>query len=171
MPSAANSGRKVVRMIASCGGLGLCRPAPGTWGSLPPVVLFGGLIAAGADRATASVSLAALGLLAALLCLVYGRTIEREFAGSDPPECVLDEVAGQSIALVVAPWLTAAQGTAIVAVGAFALFRLFDIVKPWPIGALQRLPGGWGILADDVLAGACAAGGLWAAATAIRFFA
>jgi phosphatidylglycerophosphatase A len=67
----------------------------------------------------------------------------------DPQEVVVDEVAGQWIALAgathlhtIAPWLIA-----------FALFRLFDIWKPFPVRALEKLPGGVGIVMDDVMAG------------------
>ncbi len=65
----------------------------------------------------------------------------------DPRPVVIDEVVGQGIALFLAPtgWVWIAAG--------FFLFRLFDIFKPGPIRLLERLPGGWGIMADDVLAG------------------
>jgi phosphatidylglycerophosphatase A len=71
----------------------------------------------------------------------------------DPNEVVIDEIAGQAIALAglhiafpgPAPW----PGV----LAAFALFRLLDVTKPGPIGALERLPGGLGIMADDLLAG------------------
>jgi phosphatidylglycerophosphatase A len=73
---------------------------------------------------------------------------------------VLDEVAGQWLALLpLWPGVPSAPGL----LGAFALFRLFDILKPWPCRALEALPGGVGIMADDLMAGAYAAGCLWAA--------
>ncbi len=68
----------------------------------------------------------------------------------DPSEVVIDEVAGMWIALLGAP-LTAPHLLA-----AFLLFRLFDVWKPGPIDRLQNLPGGWGVMADDVAAGAVA---------------
>lgn len=67
--------------------------------------------------------------------------------GKDPSCVVIDEVVGIQIVLV------AAEPTLIGVVSAFLLFRLFDIWKPFPIDRLQSLPGGWGIVADDVLAG------------------
>ncbi len=69
----------------------------------------------------------------------------------DPGRIVIDEVCGQLVALAFLPgaWLTVAAS--------FALFRFFDIIKPWPIRRLERLPGGWGIMADDLAAGLAAA--------------
>jgi phosphatidylglycerophosphatase A len=69
----------------------------------------------------------------------------------DPGPVVVDEVCGQLVALALLPagWLPVAVS--------FALFRFFDIIKPGPIRRLERLPGGWGIMADDVGAGLAAA--------------
>jgi phosphatidylglycerophosphatase A len=69
----------------------------------------------------------------------------------DPGRIVVDEVCGQLIALAFLPggWVPVAIS--------FALFRFFDIIKPWPIRKLESLPGGWGIMADDVAAGLAAA--------------
>ncbi len=66
---------------------------------------------------------------------------------SDPSEVVIDEVAGQWIALIALPH-TLGYGIA-----AFGLFRILDIFKPPPIQQLERLPGGWGVMLDDVAAG------------------
>jgi phosphatidylglycerophosphatase A len=71
----------------------------------------------------------------------------RERGVADPSECVIDEVAGQFLACAFAP------RTLIGYALAFLLFRALDIWKPWPIGAAERLHGGLGIVADDVLAG------------------
>ncbi len=78
-----------------------------------------------------------------------GRAEER--LGPDDGRIVIDEVAGMALALLVVPHTLA--GTAL----AFALFRAFDILKPPPIGRLQGLAGGWGVVADDLAAGAAAA--------------
>jgi phosphatidylglycerophosphatase A len=70
-----------------------------------------------------------------------------ESANKDPSECVIDEVAGQWLACAFAP-LTL-PGFAL----AFALFRLFDILKPWPVGPAEKAPGGLGVMLDDMVAG------------------
>jgi phosphatidylglycerophosphatase A len=80
----------------------------------------------------------------------------------DPSECVLDEVAGQWFALLPIA-VQARGGDWLPYVIAFFLFRLFDIWKPWPVSALERLPGGLGIMMDDVLAGLIAAALLYGA--------
>jgi phosphatidylglycerophosphatase A len=73
--------------------------------------------------------------------------VERESGREDPGHVVIDEVAGQWIALAACPL----ESRHVVL--AFALFRLFDIVKPWPARQLERLHGGLGIMMDDVAAG------------------
>jgi len=74
----------------------------------------------------------------------------RETGRADPSECVIDEVAGQFVACAFAP--RALLGFTL----AFLLFRMFDIFKPWPIGLAERLHGGLGIMADDIVAGVAA---------------
>ncbi|NTV81952.1 MAG: phosphatidylglycerophosphatase A, partial [Candidatus Aminicenantes bacterium] len=81
----------------------------------------------------------------------YSAVHAAEHGRPDPGRIVIDEVVGQLLALAFLPgaWVPVAV--------AFALFRFFDIIKPWPIRRLERLPGGWGIMADDVGAGLAAA--------------
>jgi phosphatidylglycerophosphatase A len=74
-----------------------------------------------------------------------------ELGRPDPGRIVVDEVCGQLVASAFLP------GTWLAAGAAFALFRFFDIIKPWPIRKLEKLPGGWGIMADDIAAGLAAA--------------
>ena len=78
----------------------------------------------------------------------------------DPGEIVVDEIAGQAIALVGLHAVLPAGSTDTVKWGlvvvSFGLFRAFDILKPGPVDRLQSLPGGWGVMADDLLAGALA---------------
>lgn len=127
------------RRIASLGGVGHLRPGPGTWGSavvLPLALLPGWALA-----------LAALGFtLAGFWALA--RLPEAE---KDPSWVVVDEAAGMALALVFAQGLLGV-------VLAFALFRLFDIVKWGPVGWADRQPGAFGVMADDLIAGAMAAG-------------
>ena len=77
----------------------------------------------------------------------YARTSGKD----DPSECVIDEVAGQWLACAAAT--LSFPGFAI----AFVLFRLFDITKVWPVSEGEKLPGGWGIMSDDMIAGALVA--------------
>lgn len=156
-----------VRLV-TVGGLGRLRPASGTWGSLPPVVLAGALIAAGvgpgcggdgsagcwAGAIAYHAVLVGLAAVFTLACAVFGDAAEARF-GHDPAEVVADETAGQCLPLLLLPagavsgfWPAAAT-----LAGAFVAFRAFDIIKPWPARRLQRVPGGWGIVLDDLAAG------------------
>lgn len=131
--------------IATSGGVGLIPKAPGTAGSLVGVAVFVGLGAAG---------LSAYFLHAIILALVAGiwasGRVER-LHGKDSQNIVIDEVVGQMIAL--AALTEGDQGTTARLVAGFLLFRAFDIGKPFPIRHLEKLPGGLGVMADDVGAG------------------
>ncbi|OSP55254.1 phosphatidylglycerophosphatase A [Pseudoruegeria sp. SK021] len=156
---------RLSRWIATVGGVGLMRPAPGTWGSAAALPLGYGLHVLGGPL-----------LLVAGVCVttVLGwwaaRAEERASGAHDASEIVIDEVAGQWIALVplsfglwhagVDPWLFPWPGW----VGAFVLFRLFDIWKPGPVGWADRQPGAVGVMLDDLIAGAFAAIGVMLAA-------
>lgn len=136
----------VPRFIASMGGVGFLRPAPGTWGSVLvlPVALAGW-----------EASLALGVLLSALGWWALNRLPE---ARQDPGWVVVDEGAGQSIALAALP---AAGVTGVLL--AFLLFRAFDILKPGPVGWADRRKGATGVMLDDIIAGALAAALLMAA--------
>ena len=137
--------------LATIGPVGKMRPAPGSWGSLFGVVTGFGL---------ASLSSGLLEI-AILLAIIFGTIAanhhQSETGSKDASEVVIDEVAGQWIALLVIPldWRWA--------LAAFVLFRLFDITKIGPIGMVEKWPGGVGVLADDVIAGVFAALSLWLA--------
>ncbi len=138
-------------LIATCLGCGKLSPAPGTWGSLAALPL-----------AALPIWLAgAWGLVTALLIVILVGTLAAgryaQAAGlKDPSEVVVDEVAGQWIALLPILFAGRAQEWLLWAL-AFLLFRGFDIAKPWPCRPLERLPGGLGIMADDLAAGLYAA--------------
>lgn len=142
-------------------GLGLLRPAPGTWGSLPPPLLLGVLWLAGAPHSAMLGATLGLALAASAATVLLGRWSEQRFGRKDPSQVVSDETAGQSLALLAPPlaWIGAPGDPgaplrmAAYGATAFLLFRLFDIVKPAPAHRLQSLPHGWGILIDDLLAG------------------
>ena len=129
--------------------IGRLKPGPGTWASLV-VTLLWYLCLSPAEPGPWTVAIVSLicALAAALLGIPAGTIVERESGVTDPGFVVIDEVAGQLVTLAVAP----------VDVGhafaAFLLFRFFDIVKPWPVRRLEQLPGGTGIMLDDLAAGA-----------------
>ena len=127
--------------IASLWGIGGLRPAPGSWGSAAvlPLALFPGWLAM---LACVAFTLAGLWALKRL-----------PEAGEDPSWVVVDEAAGMSFALAFAASL---WGVLL----AFALFRLFDVWKPGPVGWADRQPGPFGVMADDLMAGALAAIGV-----------
>lgn len=134
------------RLIATFFGAGRIQPAPGTWGSICAILVW----AVMGDVAPQKWHPAVLGVLIAIavvLGIPAATQLCRNLGAKDPSVVVIDEVAGQWIALLFAPvtWKTAAVG--------FILFRGFDIVKPPPIRQLERLPEGTGIVADDLAAG------------------
>lgn len=143
--------------------LGKLRPAPGTWGSLPPVVLTGVMMSAGLSPRGSSpvMALQAAVMLAVAIgfsavCVWAGDGAETHFGKKDPGSVTADETAGMAITLLWLPVsVNGANGwwDAGVLLGAFLLFRVFDILKLFPAGRLQRVPGGWGILLDDLVAG------------------
>ena len=150
-------------MLVTVGGLGLIRRAPGTWGSIPPAALALALMLGGAHDKWLFIVLLALLVVSSALCVALTPWAERRFGRSDPRAIVLDEVAGQCLALLPVALIgtESAAAAIITALVAFALFRLFDITKPGLIDTAQRLPHGWGVLTDDLFAGAAAGGLLW----------
>ncbi len=133
--------------IASLGGIGHLRPAPGTWGSLAALPPGAGLLALGGPWLVLA---AALGL--GVLGWWAVRALPRETQAEDAGWVVVDEAAGQWVALA---GLGAVSLPGLVA--AFCLFRLFDIAKPWPVSWADRRHDAAGIMLDDLLAGALAA--------------
>jgi phosphatidylglycerophosphatase A len=149
-------------LIATVGGVGLLKPAPGSWGSALAVALgYGVFLIGGLPLLLVFIALfTAVGIWAAE---VYGRAT----GISDNGAIVIDEVAGQWIALIPAALMLPGQLWPWIA--AFTLFRLFDIWKPWPIRWADRsVKGGWGVMLDDLLAGIAAAAGLWALLSTIE---
>ena len=144
--------------LLSSGGLGFLRPAPGTWGSLPPVVLALLLVWQQASTQTIVGLMVFLALGASASCVVWGRYAERRFGRKDAAEVVADETAGVCLpALAVLGAFDVTRQSMLALIAAFILFRLFDIAKPWPMRRLEQLPAGWGVLVDDLVAGLYAA--------------
>ncbi|HKH98995.1 MAG TPA: phosphatidylglycerophosphatase A [Candidatus Sulfotelmatobacter sp.] len=132
--------------IATFFGIGRLRPGPGTWGSAAAVLLWAAL-ASRLDPALRTPVVIALAILITLIGIPAATRVARAAATKDPQFVVIDEVAGQLIALIAVPlaWKTFVVG--------FILFRAFDIVKPPPVRQLEKLPEGTGIILDDVAAG------------------
>jgi phosphatidylglycerophosphatase A len=147
---------KLSAAIATVFGIGRVPVAPGTVASAValvlawPIVLYGGRF-----------GLLAAGLAASAIGAWAGEHYANDTKQADPSECVIDEVAGQWIACAFAPVSFLAF------LLAFILFRIFDILKPWPISKLEKLPGGVGIMADDIAA-AVAAGAIIAILAHLR---
>lgn len=173
------SGRE---LLVSTFGLGRLRPAPGTWGSLPPAGLAWILIWIGAPAWAYNGALLAVAVAFTAICLALGAWAEEHCGGKDPSLVVADETAGQAIALlgVTSAWPALAVAGAgldfgrfwrvTAAVGAgFVLFRVMDIIKPAPARGLQRLRGGLGVVIDDLIAGVYAGLALNGALLALRW--
>lgn len=178
MNNAASSPRpdqdkpRVSLAIATAFGLGYLPKAPGTWGSLGGIFIYALTLFYFPLSANAGANIAFLerakwaawtGLpitIVIALAGVWCATRAAEFSGKkDPQFVVIDEVSGQHLAYLfsLSPlnWKYLLLG--------FILFRVFDIWKPFPARQAESLPGGWGIMADDWIAGIYAALGLWAA--------
>jgi phosphatidylglycerophosphatase A len=127
--------------IATALGAGYLPKAPGTFGSAVGLLLW-----------LALPKLLWIQLLAVVIVAVAGSwsgtVAEQHFKRSDPGEVVVDEVAGMMVTLLLNP-----QAGPLWMLTAFVLFRAADIVKPFPVNRLERLPGGIGIMADDLMAG------------------
>jgi phosphatidylglycerophosphatase A len=135
-------------LIGTFFGAGLLKPGPGTYGSISAVLLW---YAAAHVLHPAPVAFAVgttdAAIFATLIGIPAATIVARESGREDPGHVVIDEVAGQLIALIAIPadWQHAALS--------LILFRFFDILKPPPIRQLERLHGGTGIMLDDVAAG------------------
>jgi len=163
----------LVLAIARVGPCGRARRAPGTWGSLAGLLLQ--LVVFHHLALPAAVLLCAL---LALLSVAFCGEAEFRLGAKDPGEIVLDEFVAIPVCLL--GWQTISDtllrhwswsGPWLVYLAAFALFRLFDIVKPLGIARLQKLPAGWGVTLDDTAAALATCATLHAAALALRMFA
>ena len=164
------------KIIATGGGVGYIPIAPGTFGSLAAMVISIGLIIAYdsnvmdyclISRVNPSLNCITRGeafiliIPFALICCLIGFVAADKYAKTsgirDPHEVVIDEFAGQSLTLIgyIVTGVFIHNWTQFVMLMglAFILFHLLDIWKPWPIRWFEKLPGGWGIMMDDVVAG------------------
>lgn len=148
------------QFVSTFGGVGYLRPAPGTWGSLATVPFtwaiyqLGGLVSV-------------IAVLILVIALGTWATLEatRGTDDHDPSEIVIDEVAGQMIALLAGIIPAWSMGLPLLTlwpawVAGFVLFRVFDIWKPGPVGWADRRGDAWGVMLDDLIAGGFAAVGV-----------
>ena len=134
--------RTLALLIATSGYVGYFPIAPGTAGSLAGLAVFAAI------RAAASPALEVALIVVVLVAGIWAAGIAESVLGQeDPGPVVIDEVLGMLVTLALLPvsWVGALTG--------FVLFRLFDIVKPYPANRLERLHGGTGIMLDDAMAG------------------
>ena len=132
--------------IATGFGLGNLPIAPATWASFAVAAVLSLFALRGPLDPVALGGALAVSVLAG----VWSSGVAERTLGHDAKPIVIDEVAG----MLLSVWLVPLGGRPVAAlIAAFLLFRVFDIWKPWPIRASQRLPGGFGIVADDLLAG------------------
>ncbi|MHB1286168.1 MAG: phosphatidylglycerophosphatase A family protein [Leptospirales bacterium] len=139
------------RSLCTVGGVGLLPMAPGTWCSAVALLTWMLL-----PERFLPFEWMAIGILL-IVGVVSSDQLVRHSVIKDPPEIVIDEFVGQFISLF------AVRHDIIHGLLAFIFFRGLDIVKPWPIRSVERLGGGIGIMADDVLAGLIAGILLWGA--------
>jgi phosphatidylglycerophosphatase A len=134
--------RRLGVFIATCAHVGYAPVAPGTFGSAVGLVVYY-LVR---RQASTAVELGAIALI--LVVGLWSATeAEHYFGGIDPGPVVIDEVIGMLITLALHPVNVAG------AIVGFFIFRVLDVVKPWPARRLELLPGGFGVVLDDVMAG------------------
>lgn len=138
-------------LLATWFGAGFLPVAPGTWGSL-----FAVPFVEAAYRLGGLAGLLAFALAVSAAGIPAAGAVARLRGEGDPSPVVIDEVAGQAIALFPvyafarsgsSPWFWG------LVAAAFLLFRVIDVVKPGPVGKAEKLPGGLGVMADDLLGG------------------
>lgn len=127
--------------VATCGYLGYAPIAPGTFGSAAGLALY--FLVQSAASPTLELTLIAV-LFA--VGIWSGTVAEHHFGGVDPGPVVLDEVVGMLITLALLPVNSSG------AIVGFLVFRILDVVKPWPSARFEKLPGGLGVMADDGMA-------------------
>ena len=133
--------KRLALFIATCGYIGYAPVAPGTFGSAAGLAVFY------AVRSTGSVTIELTVIVALFLIGLWAGTVaEHHFGGIDPGPVVLDEVIGMLITLALLP-----VNTAGVLVG-FLVFRVLDVIKPWPSARMEHWPGGLGVMSDDCMA-------------------
>lgn len=137
---------RFAKLVASGFGAGHLPVAPGTWGSLVAILCV--LLLHWALPSWERTGLWLLTLLATVVGIPAATRVSRLQGEKDPSLIVIDEIAGQFLALA---WFPVTVTTLVLG---FLLFRFLDILKPFPARQSEGLPGGWGIMMDDLIAGA-----------------
>ncbi len=140
---------RLARGVLSFCGIGFVRGPSGTYASLATAAIL--VAVHGTGPASDAIGVLAAVVLGSLVTIVLGNGLVGPDGHGDPSWVVTDEVAGQALALCLAGF--SPHRGVVTTIAAFLLFRLLDITKPGPIGAAERLPGGVGILCDDLVAG------------------
>lgn len=143
----------VRKLIVTGLGTGYLPVAPGSWGSAAATGVF--LLLAwlsGGSLVVVGGAMLALAAAATAGCAALGEFAEKAFGRKDPRPCTLDEWAGQALTFILLPLGGSFRDLLIVAAAGFVAFRLFDIIKPPPARRAERLPAGWGIVLDDLVA-------------------
>ncbi|HEX9972894.1 MAG TPA: phosphatidylglycerophosphatase A [bacterium] len=141
----------LAKIISTGFGVGYFPLAPGTMGSLAALIVYWICPEINAlQLAMIILGTSALGIYTATITEREMKNKLGQEKGIDPGIVVIDEVIGMLIALLFVP------KTPFYLIAAFILFRIFDIAKPYPVRRMEKFPGGWGIVLDDVIAGICA---------------
>ena len=133
--------RRLGLFIATCGYIGYAPVAPGTFGSAAGLLVFAAVRSSGSPVLEAAVIVSLF-----LIGVWSGTEAEHHFGGIDPAPVVMDEVVGMLITLAFIP-----VGITGALIG-FVLFRIFDVIKPFPARRFEALHGGLGVMADDAMA-------------------
>jgi phosphatidylglycerophosphatase A len=134
--------RRLGVFIATCAHVGYVPLAPGTWGSAVGLVIYYVV----RRQESIPIELAVIAVVF-IIGLWAATEAEHHFGGIDPGPVVIDEVIGMLITLALHPVNVTG------AIAGFLIFRVLDVVKPWPARRLELLPGGFGVVLDDVMAG------------------
>jgi phosphatidylglycerophosphatase A len=140
------------KLLITFFGTGYLPIASGTWGSLLAVILFAAVAPFTDNTPLLRGILIAAIVLATIVGVALGRWAVEFFQKKDPSQYVLDEAAGMWLSVLLIPFHDGAS-LFMVCLVQFILFRIFDIIKPTPARQAESLPLGWGIMADDLVAG------------------
>ena len=133
---------KISEWIATCFKVGYLPFAPGTWGSVFSILLWWVIL-----KDLNTYIFGAIIIIFLLIGIVVSNIIIDQSGDHDPSYIIIDELVGQWLALFLIP-----DGFFNIAIS-FILFRFFDIIKPWPIRLIEKLPKGLGVMSDDLTAG------------------